>query len=79
MTEVISVGISFPKNVLTKIDTERGDVPRSRYLLRVIENALQSKVKGDWKKNCDDKNTGDSLDSLNSRFGSLQSSESRST
>jgi metal-responsive CopG/Arc/MetJ family transcriptional regulator len=42
MTEIISVGISFPKIVLTKIDSKRGDVSRSRYLLRVIENALQS-------------------------------------
>jgi metal-responsive CopG/Arc/MetJ family transcriptional regulator len=43
MIDVISVGISFPKKILTRIDSERGDVPRSRYLLRVIENILQSK------------------------------------
>jgi hypothetical protein len=77
MTEVKSFGISFPKKVLTKIDSERGDIPRSRYLLRVLEK--QSEEKEEWKKNCDNKDTGDSRDSLDSRFGSLQSSESRST
>ena len=76
MQEIISVGISFPKNVLTRIDSKRGDVPRSRYLLRVIEKALQREEKEEWQRNCDEKTSRDSLDS---RFGSLQSSESRST
>ncbi len=56
MIDVISVGISFPKKILTRIDSERGDVPRSRYLLRVIENLLQSKDNKECKQNCDDKN-----------------------
>ena len=56
MTEVIPFGISFPKKILTRIDSERGDVPRSRYLLRVKENTLQSKDNKECKQNCDDKN-----------------------
>jgi hypothetical protein len=34
---MISVGISFPIETLKKIDEERGDVPRSKYLLKIIE------------------------------------------
>jgi hypothetical protein len=33
----IAVGISLPKEIVTKIDSERGDVSRSRYLLRIVE------------------------------------------
>jgi hypothetical protein len=33
----ISVGISLPRNVILKIDAERGDIPRSRYILRILE------------------------------------------
>jgi hypothetical protein len=32
------VGISLPKKVISRIDSERGDVSRSRYLLRLLEN-----------------------------------------
>lgn len=34
---MISVGISFPIDTLKKIDEERGDVSRSKYLLKIIE------------------------------------------
>jgi hypothetical protein len=74
MTEVIP-GIPFPKNNLTKIDSERGDIARSRYLLRMIENTLHSEDNKGCKKHCDHKTI--SQDLLDSRFGSLQSSESR--
>ena len=37
----IPIGISLPKKILTMIDTKRGDVARSRYVLRLIENALK--------------------------------------
>ena len=39
MQKSISVGISFPKKVIEKIDEERGDVSRSKYLLRVLERS----------------------------------------
>lgn len=39
MQKSISVGISFPKKVIEKIDEERGDVSRSKYLLKIIERS----------------------------------------
>lgn len=53
MRNVISVGILFPQYILTRIDSERGEVPRSRYLLRVIQYTLQSKDNKECKQNCD--------------------------
>jgi metal-responsive CopG/Arc/MetJ family transcriptional regulator len=43
------VGISIPSELLDKIDRERGDVSRSRYVLRMIEQyyyADERKKKG---------------------------------
>jgi hypothetical protein len=37
MHNCIAIGISLPKEIMKKIDTDRGDVPRSRYLLRMRE------------------------------------------
>jgi hypothetical protein len=34
-----ATGLSIPTELLYKIDTERGDVSRSRFLLRLIEKA----------------------------------------
>jgi len=36
-----TVSLSIPKNVLNKIDTNRGDVNRSRYILRLIESNFE--------------------------------------
>jgi hypothetical protein len=33
-------GISMPLEILEKVDKQRGDIPRSRFLLRMIENNL---------------------------------------
>jgi hypothetical protein len=30
-------GISLPKEIVKKIDIQRGDIPRSKYLLRILE------------------------------------------
>ena len=38
-TNTVSVGISFPTEILKKIDGERGDVSRSKYLLKIIERS----------------------------------------
>jgi hypothetical protein len=35
-------GISLPKNILSKIDRDRGPIPRSRYLLKLIEIAYKT-------------------------------------
>jgi hypothetical protein len=37
MTDSIGVGISLPRKIMAQIDSERGDVSRSRFLLRLIE------------------------------------------
>ena len=34
---MITVGISFPKELLEKIDKEMQDIPRSKYVMRIIE------------------------------------------
>jgi hypothetical protein len=50
MQNSISVGISFPKRVIEKIDRERQDIPRSKYILRIIERIyLKNSEKN---KNC---------------------------
>ena len=38
MQSSISVGISLPKKIMSEIDSERGDVSRSRFLLRLLED-----------------------------------------
>jgi metal-responsive CopG/Arc/MetJ family transcriptional regulator len=38
-----SVGISIPENLLVKIDQDRGDVPRSRFLQRLVEQAYKQR------------------------------------
>jgi hypothetical protein len=35
----IALGISLPRKIVKKIDIERNDISRSRYLLRLIEKA----------------------------------------
>jgi metal-responsive CopG/Arc/MetJ family transcriptional regulator len=44
MQNSISFGISFPKKVIEKIDEERGDISRSKYLLRIIERVYFENV-----------------------------------
>ena len=39
------VSLTFPKEMLDKIDESRGDVSRSRYVLRLIEKAYDVQVK----------------------------------
>jgi hypothetical protein len=68
MQQSIAVGISLPKEIMSKMDSERGDVPRSRYLLRILEKLYLG------KKSVKNSNQ----DPLDRGFGSLQSSESES-
>jgi metal-responsive CopG/Arc/MetJ family transcriptional regulator len=37
MQSSIGIGISLPKDLMQKIDIDRGDIPRSRYVLRLLE------------------------------------------
>lgn len=55
-TTAIAVGISLPRNILGKIDADRGDVSRSRFLLRIIErvyNTYHQDEKLPSLNNCD--------------------------
>lgn len=62
MVNSIPVGISIPKNILEQIDSDRKDVSRSRYLLRILERSYNNqKVK---------------TDSSASRIGPLETDES---
>ncbi|HKG71894.1 MAG TPA: hypothetical protein VKA87_08340 [Nitrososphaeraceae archaeon] len=37
MQDKIATGISIPKNLKDRIDHDRGDVSRSRFILRILE------------------------------------------
>jgi hypothetical protein len=45
-SESAAFTISFPKEKLSQIDAQRGDIPRSRFLLRMWEKAYNSKDVG---------------------------------
>jgi metal-responsive CopG/Arc/MetJ family transcriptional regulator len=62
MKHIIGIGISLPKKLMEKIDTDRGDIPRSRYVLRMLEKQYTFEAK---------KDTG----SLDRRIETLQSSK----
>jgi hypothetical protein len=38
-------GVCLPAEILAKIDAERGDIPRSRYLLRILEKTYPPEMK----------------------------------
>jgi metal-responsive CopG/Arc/MetJ family transcriptional regulator len=57
MQSSTSVGISLPKKIMSEIDTERGDVSRSRFLLRLLEDKFPAE-----KRNLQIKKTNDPLD-----------------
>ena len=42
MKRYISTGLSLPTELIQKIDSERGDISRSRFLLRIIERAYEN-------------------------------------
>jgi hypothetical protein len=63
MTKVNSVGISLPAEIISKIDAERGDVPRSRYILRVLQDTKRRKLKEERSRNTTTKNINNSQDS----------------
>jgi hypothetical protein len=75
MAKVNSVGISLPAEIISKIDTERGDIPRSRYILRVLRDTY-SKGNKLGRGNTATKNN--SQDSPDRRLETLQSGESKS-
>lgn len=42
MDKTVKLGITLPKSIIQRIDKKRGDIPRSRYILRSIEIYLSS-------------------------------------
>jgi metal-responsive CopG/Arc/MetJ family transcriptional regulator len=42
MDKTVKLGITLPKSIIQRIDKKRGDIPRSRYILRSIESYLGS-------------------------------------
>ena len=67
MQNTICVGLSLPKEILKKIDKERQDIPRSKYVLRIIERLYLQDCKEN--KNC----CYDSLDSSSLKPASSES------
>jgi metal-responsive CopG/Arc/MetJ family transcriptional regulator len=45
MDKTVKLGITLPKSIIQRIDKKRGDIPRSRYILRSIERYLGSSNK----------------------------------
>jgi len=45
-----ATGLSLPADLMKKIDTDRGDISRSRFLLRLIEQVYKEK-EGDLNLN----------------------------
>jgi metal-responsive CopG/Arc/MetJ family transcriptional regulator len=39
MESSTTIGISIPKGLLAKIDSKRGDIPRSKFVQRLVERA----------------------------------------
>lgn len=48
--KIRTAGVSLPESVIKYIDNQRGDISRSKYILRSIEKTLPSKVSSFNKK-----------------------------
>jgi hypothetical protein len=62
LKKVIPTGLSLPIELMRQIDSERGDIPRSRYVLRILEKQYT-------------RETNDDTGSLDRRIETLQSSK----
>jgi len=40
----ISVTLTLPESIIHRIDTDRGDVNRSRFILRLLEKGYQNRI-----------------------------------
>lgn len=43
MDKTIKLGITLPESIVQQIEKLRGDIPRSRYILRAIENYVSGR------------------------------------
>jgi hypothetical protein len=66
MKHYIATGLSLPVHLLKRIDLERGDVSRSRYLLRILETQYkdQNQDHNEKRKNAQDSLDQDGMDTL---------------
>jgi hypothetical protein len=46
MKRYITTGLSLPVEIARRIEIERGEISRSRYLLRMIEKFYENKAEG---------------------------------
>ncbi|PWU81760.1 MAG: hypothetical protein DLM72_05340 [Candidatus Nitrosopolaris wilkensis] len=69
MQSYIAVGISLPREIIEKIDVARGDVPRSRFLLRILERVYC--INNDNNRKSVNKNGKNRQDSPDIRFQGL--------
>ena len=42
--ERVNTGITLPRPLLQQVDTKRGDIPRTRYIQRILERHLATTV-----------------------------------
>jgi len=49
MKSNLVLGISLPRQIIRQIDVERGDISRSRYLLRILQNVFEYKDSKQYK------------------------------
>jgi hypothetical protein len=42
---MINVTLSFPELLIQRIDSDRGDVSRSKFVIRLLEKAYQNSIK----------------------------------
>ena len=76
MQDCIATGISFKKDLISKIDSERGDVPRSKFIQRILERyyyLVQEPQKEEEEKNIKF-NSPDSTTAAKQKEGSDESS-----
>ena len=50
MTEIITFSIS--KHLLREMDKTRGDIPRSKYITRLLENAMLQRRAKNYEQQC---------------------------
>lgn len=47
---ISNISLTIPSELLKKIDIDRGDIPRSRFIIRLLESDLKVSKNGDLKK-----------------------------
>jgi hypothetical protein len=72
MQTSVSVGISLPQDIILSIDAQRGDIPRSRWVLRLLEKAYTGQRQEQQRNTKIEKSSPERL------IGTQQSGEHRS-